>query len=271
MKKFVKDLNDIFILGKSFDVDYPNSGHLDSLRFEESSFWFKSRNNVICNVLKRISINNSFVDIGGGTGLQAFFVQQNFPQINVALIEPGYDGCLVARKRGLINVYNCLFNDFDFEKFNSEIVGLFDVIEHIDKDVEFLTELASKLSKGNKIVVTVPAYNWLWSDLDDYGCHHRRYNKKMIFDLAKESGLNISYFSYFFTYLIPLIFLLRKIPYKLFGSRSKEKILKAENNQHKPSFFISKFFSYLSCFELLFLKKSSFKFGASIIVVFEVP
>lgn len=270
MENFITDANGINVLGKSFKVDYPESGHSDSLSFEEESFWFKHRNEVICEVLKKFSVKNSFIDIGGGNGLQALFIQKNFPAINVALIEPGYSGCATAKKRGVNHVYNCLFQDFDFQKFNSEIVGLFDVVEHIENDADFLKQLASKLSKGNRIIITVPAYNWLWSDLDDYGSHYRRYNRKMIEDLAKKSGLKINYFSYFFTYLIPLTYLLRTIPYKLRGGRTKEQILEAENKQHKPSWIISKVFSWLSAGEMIFIRKSSCKFGASIIVVFEV-
>lgn len=178
--------------------------------------------------------------------------------------------CLTAKNRGVNQVYNCLFQDFDFQKFNSEIVGLFDVVEDIENDADFLKQLSVKLSKGNKIVITVPAYNWLWSDLDDYGSHYRRYNKSMIEKLAEKSGLKISYFSYFFSYLIPLTYLLRTIPYKLRGGRNKEQILEAENKQHKPSWIISKVFSWFSAIEMIFIRKTLCKFGASIIVAFEV-
>jgi hypothetical protein len=270
MEKFTIDDNGVNVLGKTFNVDYPESGHLDSLSFEEESFWFKNRNGVIFEVLKKLSIKDSFIDIGGGNGLQAYFVQKKFPEVKVCLVEPGYSGCLFAKKRGVKYVYNCLFNDFDFKNFNSEIVGLFDVVEHIEDDVDFLKRLSSNLSRGNKIVVTVPSYNWLWSDLDDYGGHYRRYNKKMIYSLAKESGLRVCYFSYFFSYLIPLIYALRKIPYKFRGKRTKERILETENIQHKPSWIVSKLFSYFNAVEMFFIKKYSLKFGASIIVVFEV-
>jgi hypothetical protein len=266
-------LNDsgIHVLDKLFKVDYPETGHSDSLKFEEESFWFRHRNNVIHEVLNKILLNGNFVDIGGGNGLQALFIQKQFPEIEIALVEPGYDGCLTGKKLGIKNVYNSLFQDFDFKQFNTDTVGLFDVVEHIENDVDFLIQLRNKLQKGNKILITVPAYNWLWSDLDDYSTHYRRYNRNMIYDLSKKTGLKINYFSYFFSYLIPLTFLLRVIPTKIRGNRSKEEILTAANKEHKPSGLINKVFSFLGNMEMSFIKRSSCKSGASIIVAFEVP
>jgi hypothetical protein len=271
MGEFVKNEDGIYVSGQSQKIDYPDEGHEDSLAFEEQSFWFTHRNQVILEVLQKIKLSSNFVDIGAGNGLQAAFLQRAFPEKKVAMIEPGYFGCLTGVKRGVQYVYNGFFQDFDFRSFDASAVGLFDVVEHIEKDDEFLNTLAGKLRSGDKIVITVPAYNWLWSELDDYGSHYRRYNKKMIYDLAQRSGLHVRYFSYFFSYLVPLTFLLRTIPYKIRGSRSKEAILATENQHHKPNPIIQKVFSFLGKLEMAFIKKSSCKFGASIIVAFEIP
>ncbi len=92
----------------------------------------------------------------------------------------------------------------------------------------------------------------------------------MIHQLSKNTGLKIMYFSHFFSYLIPFTFLLRTIPYKIRGNRSEEEILIAANKEHKPSVLIDRFFSFLGSLEMYFIKKKSLKFGASIIVAFEV-
>lgn len=270
MADFTLDSNGIHILNKQFKVDYPETGHTDTVKFEDGSFWFKHRNNVICNTIDRYGIQGNFVDVGGGNGLQAKFIQTNYPQLKSCLVEPGYYGCLEASKRGVKYIYNSLFQDFDFQGFDTAYVGLFDVVEHIQDDAGFLIEVKAKLKKGTRIIITVPTYNWLWSDLDDYGSHHRRYNKKTIQELASKTGLQLTYFSYFFSYIVPLTYLLRVIPYKIRGARSKEEILKAEAEQHIPNPIINGFFSAVSSIERKILKLGSLPFGASAIFVLEV-
>ncbi|MBY0435247.1 MAG: class I SAM-dependent methyltransferase [Cyclobacteriaceae bacterium] len=270
MNNYRIDGNGISVLESTTQVDYPESGHSESIKFEDGSFWFLHRNKVICEVLQKISDQGNFVDIGGGNGLQATYIKRQFPKREVALVEPGYAGCLNAKRRGIKHVYNSLFQNFDFINFNTQAVGLFDVIEHIENDAGFILQLSKQLEKGTKILITVPAYKLLWSDLDDYGNHHRRYNKKMILYLAAKANLKILYFSHFFSYLVPLTFLLRTLPYLVRGGRSNEKILKAENKQHKPSGFIDWIFSFLSKMEMRIIKRSNLSFGASIVVALEV-
>ena len=71
------------------------------------------------------------------------------------------------------------FEDFDFNLYNINGIGLFDVLEHIENDKEFLSKLLNKLKKGARIYITVPAHNFLWSEIDRHGGHFRRHNKKV--------------------------------------------------------------------------------------------
>ena len=183
------------------------------------------------------------------------------------LIEPGYQGCLNAKKRGLANVYNLVFQQFDFKANNVHAIGLYDVLEHIEDDVSFLIDLKKKLPRGSILYITVPTHMYLWSDIDILGGHVRRYNKKMIKKLCQETDLELTYFSYFFSYLPVITFLLRRIPYKLRGMRNQTEILSVENENHNPSNFILKFFNFFHRIELRKMKKSKISLGASCIVV----
>lgn len=271
MKSFVKDKAGIYVSGESYKVNYPDEYRQISTDYDEESFWFKHRNRVISEVMKKLKPAGNFVDIGGGNGLQAAFIQKEYPNKDIAMIEPGYQGCLTAAKRGVKYVYNSLFQDFDFKGFNTSMVGLFDVVEHIEDDARFLRELSAKLQTGNIILMTVPAYNFLWSELDHYAVHCRRYNKRMVHELAGKSGLKIRYFSNFFSYLIPLTLFFRTIPYKIRGKRSDDKIIAMESKHHKANYLVNKLFSSLSILEMFFIRKSSCAFGTSIIVAFEIP
>tara|TARA_B110001452_G_scaffold198329_1_gene168300 strand:+ start:11439 stop:11912 length:474 start_codon:yes stop_codon:yes gene_type:complete len=155
------------------------------------------------------------------------------------------------------------FENFNYNNFNIKGVGLFDVLEHIENDYEFLSKLLNKLKKGSRIYITVPSHQFLWSDIDPFGGHFRRYNKKMVNDLSTKVDAELEYFSYFFGYLLPISYLLRALPYKLGKRMSKEQLMNQEKNQHSPKGIIKTIFNYLEKREVNKIKKSKIRIGAS--------
>lgn len=267
---FSIDNKGIWRVGVESDISYPDVGNDDSFALEDGSFWFNYRNSVIEAVIDNYPFDGDFADIGGGNGFQLMNIKKNNGNNSNILIEPGYNGCLNARKRELDCVYNMTFEEFDFSKFNIKGVSFFDVIEHIEDDVSFLKTLYSKIEKGTKIYITVPAYNRLWSDVDDYGGHFRRYNLKMVKKLALDSGYKLTYFNYFFSHLTLISYLMRALPYKL-GKRSpKEKIMENETSQHNPKGIIKKLFNFFERRELKRIKNGrTILHGASCIFILE--
>lgn len=263
------DKNGIWVDDSTKSISYPDEGNSNSFAVEDKSFWFKHRNNIIKEVIHRFPFEGNYADIGAGNGLQAKFVSDNFKQAKVFVIEPGYQGCLNARKRNLENVFNVPFQKFDFVANNVRAVGMYDVIEHIEDDVKFLNELKKCMPKDSLIYITVPAHNYLWSDVDDYGGHFRRYDKKMIKELAEKSSVELLFTSYFFMYIPPLTYFLRSLPYKFKGNRGKDNILQAEEEQHNPSTVVLKVFDFFHKKEINKIRKSSVSMGASCIAVFK--
>jgi hypothetical protein len=263
------DKNGIWVDNDNATVSYPSDGNDLSFAIENNSFWFNHRNQVLKTIIKRYSFDKNYADIGGGNGFQAKFITDNFPLAKVFLIEPGYGGCLNAKKRGLEHVYNILFQKFDFILNDVTAVGLYDVVEHIENDSVFLNDLKQKLPAGSLIYVTVPAHNYLWSDVDDFGGHFRRYNMEMLKKLAKNSDLKLIYSSYFFSYIPPLTFFLRSLLYRIRGNRKKQNILTTETEQHNPSSFVLKIFDIFHRYELKTMLRSSVPVGASCIAVFK--
>jgi hypothetical protein len=116
----------------------------------------------------------------------------------------------------------------------------------------------------------VPAHQWLWSEVDDESGHFRRYTLASLEKLAKDCGLEYSYGSYIFSYLPPIMGLLRAIPYRLarlFGKTRKD-TLDAEFDNHTPSKLAITIFNKIHQWELSRLQKSKMSFGASCAVVF---
>jgi hypothetical protein len=267
MDSLVLDKNQIWQSKINTELSYPEEGNDLCFAIEENSFWFKHRNNAILEVIKRFDFNGNFADVGGGNGYQAKFLSEALHK-EIYLIEPGYGGCLNARRRGIKEVYNLFFEDFPFTNKNIGGVGLFDVIEHIEDDVAFLSKLVSYLPKGAKIFITVPSFQSLWSKIDNESGHYRRYNQKMIADLASKCGLTVLFNSYYFWYLPIPIYLFRVLPEKIFGVSKKSTIEKEQNN-HKANSFIDTILNKMNEWELKKLRRSQLNFGASSIVVLE--
>jgi SAM-dependent methyltransferase len=84
-----------------------------------------------------------------------------------------------------------------------DIVTCLDVLEHLDDDVDGLRTIASLLVPGGQIVVTVPAYAWLWSGEDEISAHRRRYTRAALVAAGRAAGLEVVYASYFNASLLP--------------------------------------------------------------------
>ncbi len=70
------------------------------------------------------------------------------------------------------------------------------VFEHIEDDNQTFKNLFDKIKPGGFICIYVPAFNFLWSDLDDKVHHYRRYNKELIYNLIKGTNCNVIDFKY---------------------------------------------------------------------------
>jgi SAM-dependent methyltransferase len=83
------------------------------------------------------------------------------------------------------------------------IVTCLDVLEHMDDDVEGLRAIADLLAPGGQVVVTAPAYDWLWSGEDVISAHRRRYTRETLLRAARTAGFDVLFASYFFASVLP--------------------------------------------------------------------
>lgn len=84
-----------------------------------------------------------------------------------------------------------------------DVVGAFDVLEHITEDVVVLAEIHKSLKPGGVLVLTVPQHPWLWSQADEYAVHQRRYTAAEIQQKLHDAGFNILRSSSFVSILLP--------------------------------------------------------------------
>ena len=85
-----------------------------------------------------------------------------------------------------------------------DLIGAFDVIEHIDDDHAALAAIATKLKPGGKFMMTVPAHPWMWTAHDVANHHKRRYSKRALRALIDGSPMRLEKIGYFNSLLFPL-------------------------------------------------------------------
>ncbi len=114
-----------------------------------------------------------------------------------------------------------------------------DILEHIDDDLATLYSARDKLDQKGKLLITMPAYKFLWSTHDVASHHKRRYIKKKLVDVASKAGLNAKYTTYFNTLLFPVIATVRAMNNILGKNRGSDihKASKLENNLLQKFFF----------------------------------
>lgn len=219
-----------FARQKQQPISYPAHGNAACLAVEDRSFWFRHRNRVIVESVRSLHRRGMFLDVGGGNGYVARALIA--AGVDCVLIEPGLDGALAARARGVEPVICARLEDVDLPSGCAASVGLFDVLEHIEDEAAALKLFHSILEPAGRLFLTVPSYEFLYSSEDDAAGHFRRYTLSRLRRVLAKSNFRMEFSSYFFTPLPPLIFFARTIPTRL-GMRKAGKH-EITGSEHTP-------------------------------------
>ncbi|MDR2406910.1 MAG: methyltransferase domain-containing protein [Bacteroidales bacterium] len=242
------DEADGIFVKKSASVSYPDDGNAACFEVEDKSFWFTHRNVIITETVKKYSPKGSvFFDVGGGNGYVSCALKN--AGFETVLFEPGIEGCKNAQKRGIDHVFAALFNKEVIKMDSAENIGLFDVLEHIGDDVEYLKELYALIKEGGTLYITVPAYQFLFSREDEIAGHFRRYSINLLKEKLRAAGFEIVYDTYFFWFLPLPMLIFRKFLKRTSQNR------KIAISQHSPNKFISKIINILLSFEIRAVKR----------------
>ena len=202
-------------------ISYPEEGNEACFQIEDQSFWFRHRNDCIRELVRNFPPRDKgpIFDVGGGNG----FVAKELKEAgwDVVLVEPGPSGARNAKKRGLENVVCGTTHSAGFKNGSLPAIGVFDVVEHIQGDGDFIRHLHDLLEQDGMLYLTVPAYQFLWSAADVRAGHARRYTLQSLRSFLEDKGFSISFSTYFFKYLPATVFLFRTLPYRLGLSSAK--------------------------------------------------
>jgi len=194
-------------------VSYPKTQTNEKFRIEDDSFWFNHRNACILQAITHHPPSGLLIDVGGGNGFVTRGIQQ--AGYETALLEPNLQGIKNARKRGISNLICSTWQDAKFKQNTLPAIGLFDVLEHIEDDLGFLKNMHQALQENGRLYLTVPAHQFLWSAVDEFDGHYRRYSPKTLSLILQSAGFSVRFITYFFGFLMPPIFLLRTLPSRL--------------------------------------------------------
>jgi SAM-dependent methyltransferase len=171
---------------------------------EGDNFWFQSRNQLIIWAIKEYCKNfRSFLEIGCGTGYALSGIANGF--VNTELYGSEIFTTGLGFAAGRLPSVNFMQMDARNIPFSEEfdVIGAFDVLEHIDDDELVLSQVYAALRPQGYLILTVPQHAWLWSAIDEYACHVRRYSAVDLHQKIEAAGFEVMRSTSFVTTLLP--------------------------------------------------------------------
>jgi len=235
--------------------------YIRHLENEESHWWFKGRRKIIYSLIKK-NFNHedkeiNILDFGAGSGTN---IQMLNSFGNVYAYEKNKKASNFLKEKFKSSKNIKIIENFDNKNF-FDLIVVADVIEHIKEDKLIIDQLSNSLKKNGKLLLTAPAYQFLFSNKDVALHHYRRYTKSSLNKLFKENYriLKSSYFNFLlFLPLCASILIMKFLKVQFIDSVEK-----------KPNFLINVFLYLVFFSESIFLKFINFPFGISIITFCE--
>jgi SAM-dependent methyltransferase len=222
-------------------------------------WWFSARRQLLKRIISSIHVPLGCitVDIGCGTG-------SNLKALGVAGLKViGLDLSLyalsLAKRKSQLPVINGDVNKLPFRPKSIGLIIAMDIIEHLENDVTGIREFYEILKDGGILILTVPAFNFLWGVQDIVTGHKRRYLKRELISKLRREKFEVLKSSYFNFFLFFPIFLARRMIHFL---RLR---LESENKINLPliNFLLKRIF----LLEIYLLKYFQFPFGVSLFCI----
>jgi SAM-dependent methyltransferase len=183
---------------------------------ERDHWWYRARREFISAAFARVGLpaGAKLLDAGCGTG-GSLPMLSSFGAVHAFEYDAG--AMAIASSQNVGNVSQGHLPDgIPFPGVQFDGIGLFDVLEHLERPVASLVALRDRMADDGAIVLTVPAYKWLWGPHDQIHNHITRYTASRLAQHLSEAGFRIEYLSYFNALLLPLA-IVQRLRERLFG------------------------------------------------------
>jgi SAM-dependent methyltransferase len=181
---------------------------LQTHQAEDRHWWYRGRRRVLDAIISGLQLGSQprILDAGCGSGRNMLELARYGEVTGIELSDTSVS---LARERHTGEVLKGSILDTPFASDSFDLAVCLDVVEHLQDDVGALRELRRVVAPGGSLLVTVPAYERLWSTHDEVNHHHRRYNRRTLLQAAQEAQWRCVFTTHFNSLLLPVATLLR--------------------------------------------------------------
>ena len=223
-----------------------------------SYWWYRARTDLLREVLETyVDRDGRILDVGSADGPSVGWLRGGDRHASLDVDPRGLG------RNGVCGSALAL----PFEDASFDIVAAFDVIEHCDPEQAALEEVARVLAPGGRLLMSVPAYQWAWTDFDDQNGHHRRYTRPRAVAAVERSGLNVDRATYAFSSVFPF-FVAERLARRLRHSSREAADVVSLPPVPKP---VEAVLIGLSRVDRALLARTDLPFGSSVVVAAHKP
>ncbi len=240
-------------------------------RAEDAHWWFRARRRIVARVIDQLDLpaGARLLEMGCATGGNLELLSR-YGALDAVEMDQG--AVAYAKSRGTgASVYQGHLPDALSRDIGGsyDLVTLLDVLEHIPDDRASLGVLYDLMAPGGTLLVTVPAYQWLWSAHDIVNHHQRRYRRSELVRRIRAAGFAIEQATYFNTLLFPLVAGARAVGNVAERVRPSDRAV--SDIDAIPSAPVNRMLEAVFAFERRVVSRLRLPFGVSILVVARRP
>ncbi len=226
---------------------------IEKLNNLESNWWFKAKDNLILSMVKKLPCSGPVLDVGCCSGRLLKKLSVFFCSDSLHGVDPSSLAVRIAGEEMGIDIKQGNIENLEYEPSSFELVITSDVLEHTEDDKGAYEELLRVLKPNGRLIITVPAHQWLWSSHDEILDHKRRYSMSTLKALLNRDNTVIEKIGYYYGLLFPVFMISRLLDwFNKAGAESKHEFLPG---------LVNNLLNKLTEFELKYLK---LPFGSTI-------